>query len=253
MKNKVSVDLFNAIFDKDEFKVKEILEQKSYDLNLLDEHQKAPIHYAVRQGTLEIVKMVVEAGADINLSDEMGTPLHHAIGCRNDAMAEWMISRGADLYVSKGRGQQKWTPLLMAISLLNTNIALTLIKHMKEVDQKDERGNTALFLALEIDNLPIAQALVSRGADVSLQNEWGQTPLEIAERKGNTTMINLIKEVLLAKEEHLVLSNLTASIKSSDVEAMAVGTDQGLRLGVQEGSVAHHLEDLAESPRGHRI
>lgn len=56
-----------------------------------------PLHYACRMGNFEMVKLLVEFGADIHASDEFGnTPLHSALMFHKSEVAVFLVSRGVD-------------------------------------------------------------------------------------------------------------------------------------------------------------
>ena len=47
-------------------------------INKLDEKKLSPLHYAARHSNIEVMKLLVENGADINkLGDDNMTPLHY--------------------------------------------------------------------------------------------------------------------------------------------------------------------------------
>ncbi|KAI1472363.1 ankyrin repeat-containing domain protein [Daldinia caldariorum] len=57
---------------------------------------KTPLHAAVEKGHLDIVKMLVEAGADINAEDDMSkTPLFYARIHENKEIGEFLLENGA--------------------------------------------------------------------------------------------------------------------------------------------------------------
>ena len=69
-----------------------ILISKTRDLNVQNMHGRSPIFEAVRKGNITDVSHLIEAGADLNLSDKYGhTPAHVAAikaGIKNPKMAE---------------------------------------------------------------------------------------------------------------------------------------------------------------------
>ncbi|MDA9766773.1 ankyrin repeat domain-containing protein, partial [bacterium] len=64
-----------------------------------------PLHEAAHKSSFEMVKMLIDAGADVNAQDADGeTPLHKAI--RGDHIhAAWgLMSNGADIFIKNKRG-----------------------------------------------------------------------------------------------------------------------------------------------------
>jgi ankyrin repeat protein len=55
------------------------------------------LHKAAMRGNLRAVKILVEAGLDINLPGDMSqTPLHYATGWHHPEIAEYLLSNGAN-------------------------------------------------------------------------------------------------------------------------------------------------------------
>ena len=89
------------------------LDEGKIDLKWRDKSGLAAIHYAAGGGDhlLEITKLLVEAGADVNLEEDDGyTPLHWSsvMECHN--ISTYLISQGADLCK---RPIEENTPLVM--------------------------------------------------------------------------------------------------------------------------------------------
>src|SRR5215204_5927144 len=91
---------------------------------LLDEGHKADeggdpwtaLIWASRSGSIEAIKLLLDAGADVNLPGSTGddwdaTPLQHAILERQPAAVRVLLDRGAD--VNRGAGGSL-TPLFLA-------------------------------------------------------------------------------------------------------------------------------------------
>jgi ankyrin repeat protein len=60
------------------------------------------LHMAARRGNTEVAAALVDFGADINARDIAGdTPLRRAKNCRKAAVASLLVSRGADVAISR--------------------------------------------------------------------------------------------------------------------------------------------------------
>ena len=85
------------------------------DADLIDARDKdysTPLHCAVWKGNLEVVRALLDAGADVNAlnqNDHWGnTPLHAAAHANHTAIAQLLIQRGASLEARDANGR---TPL----------------------------------------------------------------------------------------------------------------------------------------------
>lgn len=90
--------LHQAAQDGDLARVNDLIERK-YPLNRFDDLGKTPLHYAVQYNRIEVVKRLIEAGANVNAHDERvigNTPLSdYARECTYE-MAKVLIDAGAD-------------------------------------------------------------------------------------------------------------------------------------------------------------
>src|SRR5687768_14864672 len=85
--------LHRAAQDGDLVRVNDLIERK-YPLNRFDDLGFTPLHYAVQDNRLEVVKRLIEAGADVNAHDERdigNTPLSEHAGKCTFEMAKCLI------------------------------------------------------------------------------------------------------------------------------------------------------------------
>ena len=76
-----------------------------------------PLMYAARDGRMETVRMLLDAGADINARDANEiTPLIAAITNNHPDVARYLIERGADIKAADWYGR---TPLWAAVETRN--------------------------------------------------------------------------------------------------------------------------------------
>mmetsp|Transcript_24781 Transcript_24781/g.25412 ORF Transcript_24781/g.25412 Transcript_24781/m.25412 type:complete len:163 (+) Transcript_24781:44-532(+) len=78
----IKIDPFQAIRENDIPRLKKVMEEKDFLINSTRWSGWALLHRAAELGNVEICKILIEAGADINIRSVWGwhTPLHLALG-----------------------------------------------------------------------------------------------------------------------------------------------------------------------------
>jgi ankyrin repeat protein len=100
---------------------------------------ETPLHLAVFCGKAEIVKALLEKGADINLVDKSET-----------------------------------SPIMLSIQSLNDEIFKIFVP-LADLQWRNEKGNTLLHEACNYGNAKAVVALLQKGADIIAQNNTGNT------------------------------------------------------------------------------
>ena len=71
--------------------------KKGTDINTRNKYRQTPLHLAATGGHIEIVRLLLEKGADINARDIKGTPLHWAASRGHLEVVRWLVENGADI------------------------------------------------------------------------------------------------------------------------------------------------------------
>lgn len=154
------------------------------DVNLMP-HCDIPLHEAIIWGDKEVVKMLIDKGADINKSDKSGhTPLHFAVIYRKQEIISLLIKHGAnqDSITYTLCSLPRLPVLHEAVSRNYKTEVKSLIDCFANVDFKDNMGNSALHVAAKDNLLEIAKLLVDSGANKSIKNNGFQAALDIAKK-----------------------------------------------------------------------
>jgi ankyrin repeat protein len=131
----------------------------------------APLTFASRDGCVECVKILVDAGADINDTDQdQVTPLVAAIANGHYDVAAALIELGADINMADNTGR---APLYAAVEF-NT---------MPESNRPAPE-----VIGNEVASLELIRMLVARGAEVNRQLDR-QIPYRTKLDRGNDTML----------------------------------------------------------------
>jgi ankyrin repeat protein len=142
--------------------------------NSEDKLHSRPLHYAAIYGSVESVRILLEAGADPNVRDQQGaTPLIYAAW--NYEKTRLLVEKGAGVNAASKTGV---TPLMIASSV-HGNIATVryLIEHHGDVCAVDQLGSDALVLAGLKSDPEVERLLLEHGADPHHADKFGYTAL----------------------------------------------------------------------------
>ena len=136
------------------------------ELGAGDDAYGTPLHRACWQGNLELVRLLLDRGAQIN-SENNGheTPLGFAVGEGRIDVVRYLLDRGADLNKSG----------LVASAALENRIEIAQLL----LGRGAEAGK-AIHYAAEKGNLPLVQLLLRYPVDRSLRDDESRTPLHLA-------------------------------------------------------------------------
>lgn len=153
----------------------------------------AAIAHAARSENLEIIILLVEAGANINAQDSDGnTALHHAAQGEMHDIARYLLTKCNALADIENDDEE--TPFDLAIHSDDTEmVRLFLDNRTLNVNRKDYTGATALHHAVEAENTELVRILLTAGAKVNVKDCLGDTPLSIAREAENEDIIRLLR------------------------------------------------------------
>ncbi len=186
-----------AAFGGDVAKVKELLASSGKNLlSTLDDSANetgaSPLHWASVQGNVEIVSLLVSAGAAVERADLNGqTAVMHAVQNSHLLLVHLLADvAGADLHV---RDREQHTLLHWATYRDDAKMCTFLLNRGLSPNDCDANGATALHWAA-VRGLPgIVPLLLDHGGDRSIRDKAGKTPLEVAEANGHVMCATQLK------------------------------------------------------------
>jgi len=159
-------------------------------MKIRDTNNNVPLHYAIKLKNIDIVKILLDKGVDLNVSDKNGlNEFHHAVYSRKIKICELLINAGSNINSITNKGQ---TALHIACDLDLFDICKFLIKNKININIQDkEREFTALHYAVNAGNLKMVKLLLSNNADINIQDSYGQLPISYAILNTNKQIIQL--------------------------------------------------------------
>lgn len=144
----------------------------------------APLHLAAFHARAEVVGELLKQGANKDaLDDKQGTPLHWAAMNNRLNIVAILLDAGADFTIRRN-GKDGATPVHVAAHRGFDGIVSALLQRGADKNARDNRGDTALICAASMGRLLTVQVLVTAGADVNIQNSAGDTALSYAAHYG---------------------------------------------------------------------
>jgi len=150
-------------------------------------------------GSLDIVKLLVEHGADLHRTTPRGgTAVVAAVNARQKPIVDFLLARGARLDLDAAPA----LPLLRnALAGGMTEIAGRILRE-KTIDYgaQDERGQTLLHAAARGPSASFARPLTEKGLSPDARDLFGWTPLHVAADAGQLAMVDALVELGATKD-----------------------------------------------------
>jgi ankyrin repeat protein len=136
------------------------------DVNAAQGDGMTALHWAARNGDLELTQMLLYAGANVKATTRLGgyTPLLMAADQGHATVIAALVSGGADVKAANALGT---TPLMLAAASGNPQAVTILVENGAEIEAKEKTfGQTPLMFAASHNRVEAVAALIKAGADV---------------------------------------------------------------------------------------
>ena len=194
------------------------------DINALDSYGRYPLLISCRKGNLNIIKYLIEHGADPNVHNindytsimaachyghldvvkllmEYGANLHLVNKLGDSALfisykyghydiTKYLLDSGIDINT---RGKYGTSLLMKACERCHYKFVKYLVSKGANVNHQNDIKDTPLIYACEQNNLRIIKFLVKHGASIASSNIYYDTPLSIANKNNSIIIIKYLK------------------------------------------------------------
>ena len=145
------------------------------------------LYIAIIDNLLNLTKLLIEKGVDINSLKYRDSFLNLAIINKSSGIAKLLIEKGANINIQNYNNK---TPLELAIDNDLIDIVKILIKKISE-----ETNNPELHIAIRYESTKIVNLLINEGVDINKPDNSGNTPLQSAIKN----KLSEIAEILIEK------------------------------------------------------
>ncbi|KAM7382190.1 hypothetical protein PAMA_012855 [Pampus argenteus] len=172
---------------------------KRLNINYQDSDGFSALHHAALTGTTELLSLLLEAQATVDVKDSNGMrPLHYAAWQGKADSVLLLLRAGASVNSPSHDGQ---IPLHLSAQYGHYQVCEMLLQHQSNPCMMNKARKTPLDLACEFGRLKVAQLLLSSNMVATLlEGEGGHasldspstTPLHLAARNGHKDIIKLL-------------------------------------------------------------
>ncbi|XP_076285606.1 uncharacterized protein LOC143211647 [Lasioglossum baleicum] len=199
------------------------------DINALDNmyFSFSLLHYAVLRKQLQMVQLLINYGANVNVKDTREkTPIVDAIQNKDKKIIKLLLSNGADI---------KEDPKVLCAAVENGNLKIVedILTDGADVNMllipNSSIGRRFLLLhkAVMQKQVKMAKLLLKYGANVNAKDSEGATPIFYAINKRDTEMIELLlingADIKVHSNTHRVKSPTTKLLKQHIAKMKAAG------------------------------
>ena len=233
------------LLEKDRVKMVQTLLNFNAEIEDDTNLKQTPLLLAAKNGFLEIGKLLIQHGANVNVKDQKEfTPLHLAIMSNQIEFAELLLKNGSHVE-TPGNGHQ---PLHGAP---NYEAAKLLIDHGANVNTKDLKNNSPIHNAVKRNAIDIVKLMIVNGADIKDKNDEGgdkndkigcETLLALAIHSRHIEIAKVLIEngANVSFKDSMGNSPIHYAVESNDIDIV--------KLLLKEGASIHEKNDEGKTP-----
>ncbi|RFU75825.1 ankyrin repeat [Trichoderma arundinaceum] len=249
--------------------VRELLREKRVKVDLRKKPYGTPLIVASYKGHKEIVKALIEAGADVTATSELGTALHAAasqgsVDCAvvllDSKRTRWLDresgSIGTPLHEAAYYGRHEIVRLLLARKFKVNKMSKScgsplqaastgcchgldpadykkvfeaLFDFKADVNTRGGYFTTALIAAVEFGHEDLVELLIDKGANLDINGPNG-TPYEVACQNGYAGIINLLQKGAENRAPQMSSNTPSGLASSGTIDDVRVETHRSKKL-----------------------
>ncbi|XP_067652983.1 uncharacterized protein [Haliotis asinina] len=172
--------------------VKLIMSMNVVDINSRGWNSMTPVMWAAGKGHRDVVKFLVDRGADVSLVNGGGDNVLH-FACRGGDLETVKLIMSMNVVDINSRGWNSRTPVLEAARYRHWDVVQFLVGGGADVSLVDSNGNNALHFACISGDLETVKLIVSMNVvDINVRNNDGQTAADYARGWRHQRVVDLL-------------------------------------------------------------
>ncbi len=205
--NENDTPFIKAIKSEDINKVKSLIKSR-INVNEVYENGYTALMVAASKGNVEIVKLLIETGADLESYDNNGNTsfMHAFFNHQKEAVVKFLLTKNVNIEVVN---DQEQTPLILAALNNHYKSIELLIKSKAKIEFKGQLERTALMHAVNNNCIEAVKLLIKNKADIETRDAFTFTPLMLAVFNNSGSMIKIL---LQAGSDRNACTNITISV-----------------------------------------
>jgi len=193
VKNEADMSALHLAIEYDKYTITKLLLEFGANPNITSMRFPILIDYTNYRDK-QMVKLLLQHGADPNINTEMGlTSLHFACHDNYVEIVEVLLKYSANPNIQADSGN---TPLIFATDQFNPSVIIVqlLLEYRADPNIQDKSGNTPLFYAANNNNIKIVDLLLQNGSNPNIQNNDNDTILFLVsnDSKIDIPVVNLL-------------------------------------------------------------
>jgi ankyrin repeat protein len=217
-------------------------------VDALDDLGFSALHYATDSGQLEVVKLLIGSGCEIDKpcsSIDCPTALHLACAKNHRVIAKVLLDAGADV---EPRDSDGATPLHLASQKGNLEIVRLLFAAGADKFARAVSGQSALHYAAQAGKEEMVKFLLEQGIPLDIRDDYNQPAMIIAASRQQPNVVKLLLEAGTDPDakNHLGYTALHCAAEKGFIDVMHVMIDGGANVNAKSGYAVTPLMMAAE-------